>query len=114
VADGVWTGLSPIHVKQGLESHVSREQLRNLWNAISPVNFLDKLAEHKDKRSLFIYTKYDTTFIPRLSQDIVEEVQRRGIANKVVVLPCGHYTMGETPFKFMDGYHIINFLKRNL
>ena len=114
VADVVWTGLSTIHVKQGLESHVSLEQLRNLWNAISPVNFLDKLAEHKDKRSLFIYTKYDTTFIPRLSQDIVQEVQRRGIANKVVVLPCGHYTMGETPFKFMDGYHIINFLKRNL
>jgi dienelactone hydrolase len=114
VADVVWTGLSTIHVKQGLESHVSLDQLRNLWNAISPVNFLDKLAEHKDKRSLFIYTKYDTTFIPRLSQDIVEEVQRRGIANKVVVLPCGHYTMGETPFKFMDGYHIINFLKRNL
>ena len=29
-------------------------------------------------------------------------------------LPCGHYTMGESPFKFMDGYQIINFLKRNL
>ena len=37
-----------------------------------------------------------------------------GANDKVVVLPCGHYTMGESPFKFMDGYHIINFLKRNL
>ncbi|MFN0105113.1 MAG: alpha/beta hydrolase family protein [Bryobacteraceae bacterium] len=114
VADVVWTGLSTIHVREGLESHVSLERLRELWSAISPVNFLDKLARHKDKRSLFIYTEYDTTFIPQLSQDIIREVQRRGIANKVVVLPCGHYTMGESPFKFMDGYHIINFLKRNL
>ena len=36
------------------------------------------------------------------------------IDHKVVVLPCGHYTMGETPFKFMAGYHICSFLKRNL
>jgi dienelactone hydrolase len=114
VADVVWTGLSTIHVKKGLEEHLDLERLRELWNAISPVNFLDKLAEHTHKKSLFIYTKYDTTFIPRLSEDIIREVQRRGIANKVVALPCGHYTMGETPFKFMDGYHIINFLKRNL
>lgn len=114
VADVVWTGLSTIHVKEGLQEHVNLDQLRDLWNAISPVNYLDKLAGHKHKRSLFIYTEYDTTFIPRLSEDIVREVQKRGIANKVVVLPCGHYTMGETPFKFMDGYHIINFLKRNL
>jgi dienelactone hydrolase len=114
VADVVWTGLSTIHVKEGLKEHVDLDRLRELWNAISPVNYLDKLAEHKHKRSLFIYTEYDTTFLPRLSEDIVREVQKRGIANKVVVLPCGHYTMGETPFKFMDGYHIINFLKRNL
>lgn len=114
VADVVWTGLSTIHVKQGLESEVSLDELRQLWSAISPVNFLDKLAAHTHKKSIFIYTKYDTTFLPRLSEDIVREVQQRGIATKVVVLPCGHYTMGETPFKFMDGYQIINFLKRNL
>ncbi|MBI2685827.1 MAG: alpha/beta hydrolase family protein [Acidobacteria bacterium] len=114
VADVVWTGLSTVHVKEGLASHLTLDELRSLWDAISPVNYLDKLAQYKEKRSLFIYTEYDTTFLPRLSQDIVREVRKRGIANKVVVLPCGHYTMGETPFKFMDGYHIINFLKRNL
>jgi len=30
------------------------------------------------------------------------------------VLPCGHYTMGESPFKFIDGYHICSFVKRHL
>ena len=33
---------------------------------------------------------------------------------KAVVLPCGHYTLGETPFKFLDGFHICSYLKRNL
>jgi hypothetical protein len=32
----------------------------------------------------------------------------------VAALPCGHYTMGESPFKFLDGYHICAFLKQNL
>ena len=34
--------------------------------------------------------------------------------NKVVVLPCGHYTLGEAPYKFMDGYHIISFFVKKL
>jgi len=30
------------------------------------------------------------------------------------VLPCGHYTTGESPFKYLDGYHMIRFLVKNL
>jgi hypothetical protein len=33
---------------------------------------------------------------------------------KVVEIPCGHYTLGESPFKFIDGYQICSFLLRNL
>jgi hypothetical protein len=44
----------------------------------------------------------------------VEQVRERGLDHKVVVMPCGHYTLGETPFKFAVGYHICAFLKRNL
>jgi hypothetical protein len=29
-------------------------------------------------------------------------------------MPCGHYTLGESPFKFVAGYQICSFLKRNL
>jgi len=35
-----------------------------------------------------------------------------GFDHEVVVLPCGDYTMGESRFKFVDGYHICSFLKR--
>jgi hypothetical protein len=32
----------------------------------------------------------------------------------VATLPCGHYTTGEAPFKFLDGYYLGNFLARHL
>ena len=81
--------------------------------AISPINYIEKFASRANK-SLFIYTKYDTTFPPQFSRDVIERMQQRGVDMRVVVLPCGHYTMGETPFKFIDGYHICSFLKRKL
>lgn len=112
-ADVVWTGLSTQHIREGMEGHIDVDRLRDLWMAISPINYLDKFAKRQTK-SLFIYTKYDTTFLPRLSRDIIEKMREFKVDHKVVVLPCGHYTMGETPFKFLDGYHICSFLKRNL
>jgi len=112
-ADVVWSGLSTRHIRQSLEEHVDVSTLRELWDAISPVNYMDKFVARRNK-SLFIYTKYDTTFLPEFSRDIVERMAQRGVDHKVVVLPCGHYTLGETPFKFIVGYHICNYLKRML
>jgi len=112
-ADVVWTGLSTRHIREGLEGHVDIDRLRNLWRAISPVSYMEKFASQKQK-SQFIYTTYDTTFLPELSRDIVRKMEEYKVDHKVVVLPCGHYTLGETPFKFMVGYHICAFLKRHL
>jgi hypothetical protein len=33
---------------------------------------------------------------------------------EVAVLPCGHYSSGQTPFKFLDAYYLARFLRRNL
>lgn len=113
VGDVVWTGLSTQHVRKSLEEHVDLDRLREAWKAISPISYMEKFAARKHK-SLFIYAAYDSTFLPHLSRDIVNTVGSFGVDHKVVVLPCGHYTLGETPFKFIDGYHICNFLLRNL
>ncbi|HUJ50952.1 MAG TPA: alpha/beta hydrolase family protein [Bryobacteraceae bacterium] len=113
VADVVWTGLSTQHIRQGLEEHIDLELLRESWKAISPVSYLEKFAARKHK-TLFIYAAYDTTFLPQFSRDIIAKVEKHGLDHKVVVLPCGHYTLGETPFKFIDGYHICSFVKRYL
>jgi hypothetical protein len=111
VADVVWTGLSTQHIKQGMEGEIGLEQLREVWMAISPANYMDKFARTA-KKSKFIYTSYDTTFLPEFSRQTISRIRQHGIDHEVVVLPCGHYTMGETPFKFVDGYHICAFLKK--
>ncbi len=111
VADVVWTGLSTQHVRKGFEGEIGLDCLRDCWMAISPANYMQKFAS-KRKKSKFIYTTYDTTFLPEFSKQTIDTVRRHGIDHEVVVLPCGHYTMGETPFKFIDGYHICSFLKR--
>ncbi len=111
--DVVWTGLSTRHIRESLEGSIDQDTLREAWLAISPVSYIERYAGQK-KKSLFIYTSYDTTFIPELSRDVLEKIAARGIEHRVVELPCGHYTMGETPFKFLDGYHICSFLKRHL
>ena len=113
VGDVVWTGLSTRHILEGIEPHIDRDRLREAWRGISPMSYMKKFGA-QDKKSIFIYTSYDTTFLPSLSREILADVKRHGIPHKVVELPCGHYTMGESPFKFMTGYHIVNFALRNL
>ena len=45
---------------------------------------------------------------------VIGHIQKSRISNEVVVLPCGHYTLGEAPYKFLDGYHIISYFVRKL
>jgi len=49
--------------------------------------------------------------LPEFSREIVAEFARHQLDHKVVVLPCGHYTTGETPYKYMDGWNIVSFLR---
>lgn len=112
-ADVVWTGLSTLHVKKGLEGYVDLEALRKIWMAISPSAYFDLYAAKK-KKSLFLYANYDTTFLPEFSRETIAMCRQYELDFKEVVLPCGHYTLGESPFKFMDGYQLINFVLRNL
>jgi len=84
-----------------------------VWMAISPPLYIERYAGLK-KKPLFIYSKYDTTFPTHLSVQVIEKARELGFEHKHVAMPCGHYTLGESPFKFMVGYHIVNFLKRNL
>ena len=108
-AEVVWTGQATRHVRGGLEADLSLERLRRCWMAISPIAFAEKLARWP-KKSLFIYARYDLTFLPEFSRQIIAESLRRHLDTKVAVLPCGHYTCGETPFKFLDAYYISSFL----
>lgn len=110
-ADVVWEGLSTSHVRQGLEGHVTLDRLRELWMPISPQAYVSRV---RDKRTLLVYARYDTTFPVHLSLDLIREFDRLGVGYDLAVLPCGHYTTGIAPFKYMDGYVLTKFLLKNL
>jgi dienelactone hydrolase len=109
-ADVVWHGQSTRHIRQGLESQIDVERLRTLWSAVSPASYFRQYARWP-RKSLIIYAKYDLTFLPEFSREVVAEFQRHHLDHKVVVLPCGHYTTGETPYKYIDGWHLASFLR---
>jgi dienelactone hydrolase len=109
-ADVVWHGQSTRHIREGLETAIDLENLRQVWRAVSPMVYFDKFSRWP-RRSLIIYAKYDMTFLPEFSKQVVEQFEKHKLDHKVVVLPCGHYTMGETPYKYMDGWQLASFLR---
>ena len=112
-ADVVWRGLSTQHVREGLNGHIDLARLRRLWRPISPWSHLER-ARLQQCRTLLVYAKYDLTFPLDLSTTLVNEYARLGIDHEVAVLPCGHYSTGLAPFKFLDAYILIKFLRRSL
>jgi hypothetical protein len=113
-ADVVWEGLSTRHIRQGLEPSIDLPALRKMWLAISPPSYWDLFSRQKEKRSKFIYTRYDTTFPVHLSKQVIQGARRHNWNHDVAVLPCGHYTLGAFPFKYIAGYEICSFLKSAL
>jgi hypothetical protein len=110
-ADVVWSGLSTVHVRQSLDDHVDLETLRRVWMPISPWPHVAKLRQ---KRALLVYARYDLSFPIHLSKTLVQEFQSHGVPHEVAVLPCGHYSTGVTPFKYLDGLTLCRFLSRAL
>jgi dienelactone hydrolase len=110
-ADVVWRGVSTSHVRQALDGRVTLDTLRDLWRPISPWSYLER---HRHRQTLLVYAKYDLTFPLDLSQTLIDEFRRRDIPAEVAVLPCGHYSSGVVPFKFLDGYYLARFLTSNL
>ena len=110
-ADVVWDGLSTRHVREGLDGRIRLDDLRRLWMPISPFHYLDRV---RDRATLLVYARYDLTFPVRLSRELITEFRRRQIPHRTIVLPCGHYTTGTAPFKFVDGYVLTRFLHEHL
>jgi len=110
-ADVVWRGISTSHVREGLDGHIELDLLRELWQPISPANFIERV---RGRQTLLVYARYDLTFPVDLSRELVRQFEVQNIPHEVAVLRCGHYTTGVTPFKFIDGWILSRFLRRAL
>jgi pimeloyl-ACP methyl ester carboxylesterase len=90
--------------------------VRALWAAVSPCSYYDKImraeVDGAKKKVLLIYANYDLTFPLEYSLQVLEAFKRIGLNFEPRVLPCGHYTTGETPYKFIDGWYMGSFVYR--
>ena len=112
-ADVVWRGISTRQVREGLERGVGLEELRRLWLPLSPFSFYEQLRK-RNRPSLLIYARYDLSFPPDLSKQLLRDVEKLDIEREVYELPCGHYTTAKFPFNWMDGLRIARFLSGKL
>jgi hypothetical protein len=123
--DVVWSGQSTRHIRQALEeAGLTQPRLCALWSSISPVSYYDRFkrlasgdagdqaGSRSDKNVLLVYANYDLTFPLEYSLQVVDAFRRDRIRFTPRVLPCGHYTTGEFPYKYIDGWHIGWFVYR--
>ena len=110
--DVVWTGQSTRHIREALEPVMTQDQLRQIWASISPVSFMDRFAAATPRKALVVHATYDLTFLAGYSRGVIDNFRRYGLDFESRVLPCGHYTTGETPYKFIDGWFLGSFVYR--
>ncbi len=120
VGEVVWTGQSTRHVRAACEqAGLTQQDLRMLWSGVSPMAYMDRFAGitprqkasgWPKKRVRVIYAPYDLTFLREFSEDVLREFRSRGVDFDAKMLPCGHYTTGETPYKYIDGWYLGSFV----
>ena len=113
-ADVVWRGISTTHVRAGFGEEVTLEELREYWLPISPLPFIKRLLKVRPRPMRFIAARHDLTFPLDLSHDVIKEAKLSGLPLDVAWLPCGHYTSGEKPWVYLDGWKIASFFRKHL
>ncbi len=112
--DVVWTGQSTRHIRAAFEAEgLTQQRLNALWGAISPIHYMHRFrstAARRNRRTLVVHATYDLTFLQEFSVEVLRSFDQQGIPYESKVLPCGHYTTGETPYKFLDGWYLGSFV----
>ena len=108
--DVVWTGQSTRHIRTAFaDAGMTHQQLYRLFAGVSPVSYMRRFAANP-KKVLVVHARYDLTFLPEYSEQVLAAFAEHGIDFVSKILPCGHYTTGETPYKFLDGWWIGSFV----
>ncbi|HEX4577910.1 MAG TPA: alpha/beta hydrolase family protein [Edaphobacter sp.] len=125
--DVVWAGQSTRHIRAAFEqSGLNQAQVRQIFSIVSPMSYMDRFAQTSSpgtsspqnstptpthpRRTLVIHATYDLTFPLEYSLDVLKNFDALKIDFVSKVLPCGHYTTGETPYKYIDGWYLGHFI----
>jgi dienelactone hydrolase len=108
--DVTWTGQSTRHIRAAFEdAGLTQDQVRQIFSIVSPMSYMERFAS-MPKRVLVVHARYDLTFPLQYSLDVLKNFDALKIDYVSKVLPCGHYTTGETPYKYIDGWYLGSFV----
>jgi dienelactone hydrolase len=108
--DVVWTGQSTRHIRASFEeAGLTHDQVREIFAIVSPMSYMQRFAANP-KQVLVVHATYDLTFPLKYSRDVLKNFDALHIDYTSKVLPCGHYTTGETPYKYLDGWYLGSFI----
>jgi hypothetical protein len=112
-ADVVSQGMTTTHVWESLRHHVTVDELREYWAPVSPMPYVE-CGMGLGKNVFMVYGKYDPTFLPELTEQMLAALCRYGAPPRTLALHCGHYSLELPPFSHIAGYRMLSFFRSAL
>jgi hypothetical protein len=107
-ADVVSQGMTTNHVWEGLRHKVSVEELREFWAPVSPMPYVER-GMGADRDTFMVYGRYDPTFLPELTHQMLSALRQNGANPRTLELPVGHYSLELAPFSYVAGYRMFTY-----
>src|SRR6201993_1344199 len=112
-ADVVSQGMTTAHVWESLRQHVTVDELRDYWAPVSPMPYVER-GMGAGKNAFMVYGKYDPTFLPELTEQMLAALRANDAAPRTLELHCGHYSLELAPFSHVAGYKMLTYLRSTL
>jgi hypothetical protein len=112
-ADVVSRGMTTTHVWEGLRGHVTVDELREFWAPVSPMPYVER-GMGAGKNAFMVYGKYDPTFLPELTEQMLAALRANDATPRTLELHCGHYSLELAPFSHIAGYRMLTYLRSTL
>ncbi|HUI50213.1 MAG TPA: hypothetical protein VLX60_00450 [Terriglobales bacterium] len=112
-ADVVSQGMTTNHVWEGLRHEVSVEELREFWAPISPMPYVER-GMGAGRNTFMVYGKYDPTFLPELTEQMLRSLRTHGAEPRTLELPVGHYSLELAPFSYVAGWRMFTYFQEAL
>lgn len=112
-ADVVSQGMTTNHVWEGLRHEVTVEELREFWGPISPMPYVER-GMGAGRNTFMVYGKYDPTFLPELTHQMLQALRSNGAEPRTLELPVGHYSLELAPFSYVAGWRMFTYFMEAL
>jgi hypothetical protein len=107
-ADVVSKGMTTNHVWEALRHEVTVEELREFWAPVSPMPYVER-GMGANRNTFMVYGKYDPTFLPELTHEMLGALRKSGAEPRTLELPVGHYSLELAPFSYFAGWRMFTY-----